>query len=99
MGFKFQNLPVNTLVGASWSTFKGVCQGRTVDKNYKTKYYLKVIQKNQNNTILLRLGCTFLLESDSKESKQPRHPFAALESPIHVPILNTFHIAFFDYIF
>lgn len=40
MGFKFQKLPVNTLVGASWSTFKGVCEGRTIDKNYKTKYRL-----------------------------------------------------------
>ena len=40
MGFNFQKLPANTLVGASWSTFKGVCDGRKVDKGYKSKYYV-----------------------------------------------------------
>lgn len=40
MGFNFQKLPVNTLVGADWNTFKKVSENREVDKGYKTKYHL-----------------------------------------------------------
>lgn len=44
MGLNFQKLPVNTMVGASWDTFKKVCAGRTVDKGYKNKYrFTKII--------------------------------------------------------
>ena len=37
---EFSKLPINTLVGADWKTFKGVTEGRIVDKGYKQKYYL-----------------------------------------------------------
>ena len=37
---EFNKLPVNTLVGADWNTFKGITAGRTVEKGYKTKYAL-----------------------------------------------------------
>ncbi|WP_455499098.1 sulfotransferase family protein [Coprobacter sp.] len=37
---EFSKLPINTLVGADWKTFKGVTEGRIVDKEYKQKYYL-----------------------------------------------------------
>ena len=37
---EFQKLPVNTLVGADWKTFKGITQGQTIGKGYKTKYQL-----------------------------------------------------------
>ena len=40
MGFNFQKLPVNTLIGADWETFHQVTAGRQVDKGYKTKYRL-----------------------------------------------------------
>jgi len=33
-------LPVNTLVGSSLSNFKEVVSGHSIDRNYKTKYYL-----------------------------------------------------------
>lgn len=38
MGFNFQKMPVNTLIGADWKTFCEVTRGRTVDKGYKVKY-------------------------------------------------------------
>ena len=37
---EFSKLPVNTLVGADWTTFKGITQGREIDKGYRTKYRL-----------------------------------------------------------
>lgn len=37
---EFQKLPVNTLVGADWKTFKGITGGQKIEKGYKTKYYL-----------------------------------------------------------
>lgn len=37
---EFHKLPINTLVGASWSDFKAITKGRTIDKRYKTKYLL-----------------------------------------------------------
>ena len=40
MGFNFQKLPVNTLIGADWKTFHDVTAGRKIDKGYKTKYLL-----------------------------------------------------------
>ena len=36
----FNKLPVNTLVGADWKTFKRITAGRTVESGYKTKYVL-----------------------------------------------------------
>ncbi|MCD8177765.1 MAG: sulfotransferase [Tannerellaceae bacterium] len=37
---EFDKLPINTLVGANWKTFKAVTAGRVVDDGYKNKYYL-----------------------------------------------------------
>ena len=37
---EFSKLPVNTLVGADWDTFKRTTQGQYVAKGKKTKYYL-----------------------------------------------------------
>ncbi len=37
---EFQKLPVNTLVGADWKTFKRITQGQQIEKGYKTKYHL-----------------------------------------------------------
>lgn len=37
---EFQKLPVNTLVGADWKTFKGITAHQTIDKGYRTKYRL-----------------------------------------------------------
>ena len=37
---KFEDLPVNTLVGADWKTFKRMTDGKEIDKGYRTKYYL-----------------------------------------------------------
>lgn len=37
---EFQKLPVNTLVGADWKTFKGITKGQYIEKGYKTKYQL-----------------------------------------------------------
>ncbi len=40
MKFDFNKLPINTLIGASWSSFKGITAGRHIDKEYRTKYRL-----------------------------------------------------------
>ena len=37
---EFNKLPINTLVGADWHTFKAVCAGRDIDKGYRRKYRL-----------------------------------------------------------
>lgn len=37
---EFQKLPVNTLVGADWKTFKEITKGQKIEKGYKTKYQL-----------------------------------------------------------
>ena len=37
---EFQKLPINTLVGAQWKTFREVTGGRAVDKGYRQKYLL-----------------------------------------------------------
>ncbi|MDR0893575.1 MAG: sulfotransferase [Mediterranea sp.] len=37
---EFNKLPINTLVGADWQTFKAVTQGREVDADYRGKYRL-----------------------------------------------------------
>lgn len=37
---EFQKLPVNTLVGADWKTFKGITKGQKIEKGYRTKYCL-----------------------------------------------------------
>lgn len=37
---EFSKLPVNTLVGADWKTFKGIMAGREIDPAYKGKYRL-----------------------------------------------------------
>ncbi|MBR4119451.1 MAG: sulfotransferase [Bacteroidales bacterium] len=71
MGFNFQKLPANTLVGASWKTFKGVCEGRRVDKKYKAKYrftklicrILSSINFIENRRYKKRLGNTKLNDS------------------------------------
>ena len=38
MGLKFEDLPVNTLVGADWKTFKELTKNQTIDKGYRGKY-------------------------------------------------------------
>ncbi|MGL5682851.1 MAG: sulfotransferase family protein [Marinifilaceae bacterium] len=37
---EFQKLPINTLVGADWNTFKKVTEGKQIDAPYKGKYQL-----------------------------------------------------------
>ncbi len=37
---EFQKLPVNTLVGADWQTFKEITKGQKIEKGYRTKYQL-----------------------------------------------------------
>ena len=40
----FYKLPINTLVGADWKTFKKMCEGQEIAKNKRSKYLLtKVI--------------------------------------------------------
>ena len=38
--FNYQQLPVNTLVGADWKTFKAVTKGQHIAKDKKTSYLL-----------------------------------------------------------
>ncbi len=40
MGLEFDKLPVNTLVGAKWKTFKTLAGENEVDTGYRQKYYL-----------------------------------------------------------
>ena len=40
MGLEFDKLPINTLVGADWKTFKAVTANRTIDKGFRKKYFL-----------------------------------------------------------
>ena len=37
---EFNKLPINTLVGADWNTFRQITKGRDIDKGYRQKYYL-----------------------------------------------------------
>ena len=37
---EFNKLPINTLVGADWKTFKAITSGREIDAAYKGKYRL-----------------------------------------------------------
>lgn len=37
---EFNKLPINTLVGADWQTFKAITAGREIDKEYVSKYRL-----------------------------------------------------------
>ena len=37
---EFNKLPINTLVGADWKTFKAITAGREIDAAYKGKYRL-----------------------------------------------------------
>ncbi len=37
---EFSKLPVNTLVGADWKSFKAIVKGREVEPKYRTKYRL-----------------------------------------------------------
>ena len=37
---EFSKLPVNTLVGADWDTFKKMTDGQNIGSKYKNKYYL-----------------------------------------------------------
>lgn len=40
MGLQFDKLPVNTLIGARWDTFKTIARENEVAKGYRSKYYL-----------------------------------------------------------
>lgn len=37
---EFSKLPVNTLVGADWDTFREMTRGQRIDAKYRSKYYL-----------------------------------------------------------
>ena len=37
---EFSKLPINTMVGADWKTFKAITKGREIDSPYKKKYHL-----------------------------------------------------------
>ena len=37
---EFSKLPVNTMVGAKWNTFKRTAAGQPIDKGFKSKYFL-----------------------------------------------------------
>ncbi|MCP9612841.1 sulfotransferase family protein [Coprobacter tertius] len=37
---EFDKLPINTLVGADWKTFKAITDGKVIDKNFRKKYIL-----------------------------------------------------------
>ncbi|MBR4937123.1 MAG: sulfotransferase, partial [Bacteroidaceae bacterium] len=37
---EFSKLPINTLVGADWKTFKAITGGREIDKPWRKKYFL-----------------------------------------------------------
>ena len=37
---QFDKLPINTLVGADWKTFKGVTAGQNIDEGFRNKYFL-----------------------------------------------------------
>ena len=38
---EFNKLPINTLVGADWKTFKAITAGREIDPAYRGKYGLQ----------------------------------------------------------
>lgn len=58
---EFSKLPVNTLVGADWKTFKSITKGRRVEKNKRTKYIL--------TTCICRLLSTMKPLQDRKYKK------------------------------
>ncbi len=40
MKFEFDKLPINTLIGVSWKSFKEITKGREIGKAYRSKYRL-----------------------------------------------------------
>lgn len=58
---KFSDLPVTPLVGARWSTFKKIVEGRKVEKGWKGKYAL--------TKILCRILSTLIYFEDKKYKK------------------------------
>ena len=36
---EFDKLPINTLVGADWKTFKAVTANKMIDKGFRNKYF------------------------------------------------------------
>ena len=54
---EFNKLPINTLVGADWQTFKAITGGREVDAPYKGKYRLtKAVCRLLSTWLLFRIS-------------------------------------------
>ena len=68
MGLKFEDLPVNTLVGADWKTFKELTKNQTIDKGYRGKYYL-------TKSVCRLLSSLKTLSSSSVTGAAARHSF------------------------
>ena len=79
---EFQKLPVNTLVGADWKTFKGITQGQTIGKGYKTKYQL-------TKAICRLLSCLKPIQ-DRRYDKRLKDQAINME-PVVVPPLFTMY--------
>ena len=65
---EFNKLPVNTLVGADWNTFKRITAGREIGQGYKGKY-IKIIRK-------LEHLCCLIYSLLQRSYAQPHRPQA-----------------------
>ena len=66
MGLEFSKLPVNTLVGADWETFKKVTANKEIDPSFRMKYHL--------TTLVCRLLSTLKPIEDRKYHKLADKP-------------------------
>ena len=72
--FNFDNLPVNTLVGADTATFKAVTNGREIDASYRGKFKL-------TKTLRQMLEPVFQI-NEKRYAKLPANP--EMEDPVFI---------------
>ena len=64
---EFNKLPINTLVGADWKTFKDITGGRDIGAAYKGKYLSLIhICVSFNRTVCFIKGNNLFLSSETK---------------------------------
>ena len=77
---EFSKLPVNTLVGADWDTFKKITAGREIGVSYNGKYLL--------TKAVCRLLSLLASEQDRKYAIQ-----LAVQPLLHYPVFILGHVS------
>ena len=70
---EFNKLPINTLVGADWKTFKDITGGRDIGAAYKGKYRLTMIRYSFWDTGVAELRLCIMFSPATSISATTRH--------------------------